>query len=217
MTDGAGSIVFDTSLDYVRGRLEPLASRPAAADAATRHAAVAVILQPGDAGTEVLLIRRAERDGDPWSGHMAFPGGHLDDDDDHLVAAALRETHEEVGLRMPEAALLGAIEPVRANPRGRPINMVVHPFVFAPPRAGALVLNHEVADTVWWPLEPLARGEGLTQLTWAPRGVPASYPGYQTSAGIVWGMTYRMLHHLFQALWDDWRPPELPASVREVD
>ncbi|MEZ5557393.1 MAG: hypothetical protein R3E86_02440, partial [Pseudomonadales bacterium] len=56
----------------------------------TRQAAVAVILREvpaaGDCQTEILFIQRAQKDGDPWSGHMAFPGGHLDPTDAHLRA-----------------------------------------------------------------------------------------------------------------------------------
>lgn len=208
---------FDTSIAHVAQRLAGRMPVEPDGDPATRHAAVAVILRERVERTEVLLIRRAERPGDPWSGHMAFPGGHLDADDDHLVAAALRETREEVGLDIAEAALLGPLEPVRANPRGRPINLFVQPFVFAPPQDGVLVPNHEVAEAIWWPLDALARADELTELTWAPRGVTGRYPGYRTDAGIVWGMTYRMLNHLFESLWDDWRAPRLPPGMSEVE
>ena len=43
-----------------------------------RRSAVALILQQRAGQTHVLMIQRAEREGDPWSGQMAFPGGHLE-------------------------------------------------------------------------------------------------------------------------------------------
>ena len=58
---------------------------------AGRHAVVAALLRQSPEGAEVLLIRRAEHELDPWSGHMALPGGHGDAQDDSLVATAVRE------------------------------------------------------------------------------------------------------------------------------
>ncbi|MCA9639821.1 MAG: NUDIX domain-containing protein, partial [Myxococcales bacterium] len=71
-----------------------------------RFAAVAAVLRPTDADTEVLLIRRAEHEGDPWSGHMAFPGGRHDPTDPDLLTTARRETLEEVGLDLSRRARL---------------------------------------------------------------------------------------------------------------
>ncbi|MDP5071772.1 MAG: NUDIX domain-containing protein, partial [Congregibacter sp.] len=63
-----------------------------------KRAAVALVLQLRDGELGVLMIRRAEREGDPWSGQMAFPGGRMDKTDANGYAVAVRETHEEVGL-----------------------------------------------------------------------------------------------------------------------
>src|SRR5450432_2372229 len=64
----------------------------------TRQAAIAVIFLELEMSLDVLLIERAIREGDPWSGHMALPGGHADPADADLSATAERETLEEVGL-----------------------------------------------------------------------------------------------------------------------
>ena len=61
-------------------------------------AAVAIVLAPDP--DAVLLIRRAERAGDPWSGHMALPGGRYEPKDPDLLGTALRETVEEVGVAL---------------------------------------------------------------------------------------------------------------------
>ncbi|MBD0320648.1 MAG: NUDIX domain-containing protein, partial [Gemmatimonadetes bacterium] len=86
-------------------RIEELASalaarppRRAEAEERVPSAAVALLLRPSGDGPELLLIRRAEREGDPWSGHMALPGGRADPRDRDAAATAARETLEEVGI-----------------------------------------------------------------------------------------------------------------------
>ena len=107
----------------------------------TRQAAVAVILRErvrervheddSRKVTDLLFIRRAEKQGDPWSGHMAFPGGHKDPTDTSLIAAAIRETHEEIGVDLTRIGThIGTLDHQRAQPRGRPLNMLIAPFVF---------------------------------------------------------------------------------------
>src|SRR5688572_1073758 len=95
---------------------------------AGRHAVVAAILRDSPAGVEVLLIRRAEHEFDPWSGHMALPGGHGDAVDESLVATAVREVSEEVGLDLLEhAELLGRLPELVAFPA----TFTIFPLVFA--------------------------------------------------------------------------------------
>jgi 8-oxo-dGTP pyrophosphatase MutT (NUDIX family) len=77
-------------------------------------AAVAVVLREADGGPEVLFIERARRAGDPWSGHMAFPGGRIDPEDAHARGAAERETREEVGVDLAGAEPLGRLDDLRA-------------------------------------------------------------------------------------------------------
>ena len=63
-----------------------------------RSAVTLLIREHTGRGVEILMIERSERQGDPWSGHMAFPGGRIDESDAHSFAAAKRECHEEIGL-----------------------------------------------------------------------------------------------------------------------
>ena len=74
------------------------AAPPAAAPAFLRSALAA---SSSASTTEVLFIKRAARDGDPWSGHVAFPGGKNEGESD--MACAARETLEEVGLDLAAA------------------------------------------------------------------------------------------------------------------
>jgi len=86
-------------LDKIKATLENYRPHIADTNQSTKKAAVAVILRPAPGetldSTEILFIKRAERDGDPWSGHMAFPGGHMEPDDSDLKESAIRETKEE--------------------------------------------------------------------------------------------------------------------------
>jgi 8-oxo-dGTP pyrophosphatase MutT (NUDIX family) len=166
-----------------------------------RHAAVAAILRPGERETEVLLIRRAERVGDPWSGHMAFPGGHREPDDRDLFHTAVRETYEEVGLDLSQHEHLGALDQVPATLRGRRINVSIAPHVFALREPSAVLRpNHEVAEIVWAELGPMARGELDALKDFTYEGDTRQVPAYRVHGHIVWGLTYHMLRSLFEVL-----------------
>jgi 8-oxo-dGTP pyrophosphatase MutT (NUDIX family) len=87
------------------------------AGASGRQAAVAAVLRaPPDGGdAEILLMRRAERHGDPWSGHMAFPGGRREEGDATLLDTAIREAREEVGLDLrAHGTLLARLPDIQA-------------------------------------------------------------------------------------------------------
>ena len=164
-----------------------------------RHAAVAAVIRDGTNGAEVLLIRRAEHELDPWSGHMAFPGGRFDPEDVDLLTTALRETREELGLDLAtNASLLGPLERVPAIARGRRVGMTIAPFVFALDRSGPLSPNEEVVEAIWAPLEVLARGENATRVSFEFDGEKLTLPGWDVDGRIVWGLTYRMLQSLLE-------------------
>jgi 8-oxo-dGTP pyrophosphatase MutT (NUDIX family) len=167
-----------------------------------KHAAVAAVLREREPGAplDVLLIRRAETPGDPWSGHMAFPGGRRQEGDPSLLHTAIRETREEVGLevQMP----LGRLPDVPAIAKGRPVGLTITPFVFAvrgdPP---AVPLEREVAEIVWTPLETLAVGmKDPEVLRYPHEGVIYKLPCVRLGERVVWGLTYRMLELFFEAL-----------------
>jgi 8-oxo-dGTP pyrophosphatase MutT (NUDIX family) len=182
-------------------RLAPLRAG-AHAPVAGRHAAVAAILREGAAGAEVLLIRRAERAGDPWSGHMAFPGGRRDESDRDPYDTAVRETREEVGIDLgADGTLLGRLADVDAYARTRRTGLVVTPFVFALAREVVLTPDPiEVAETVWVPLSPLAGGEGAGMVPYEVEGHTVDLPCWRVDGRVVWGLTHRMLGMLFEAL-----------------
>ena len=166
------------------------------------RAAVAIVVRDGTAGPQVLLIRRAEHPADAWSGHMAFPGGRQDPQDENLIATAIRETFEEVGLDLGQAGrLLGQLAPLPAVARGRPVGMTIAPFIFELVADAALRYSDEVVEAVWVPLDPLLKGQLRT--TFAvdrDSGERVELPAHDVGGRIVWGLTYRMLDSLFELL-----------------
>ena len=177
----------------------------------TRQAAVAVILREHDEQTgqsDLLFIQRANRDGDPWSGQMAFPGGHREPQDPNLMAAAMRETQEEIGWSLANAEYLGALDHQEARPRGKTLNMLVAPHVFITKDTPDFIPNREVADVVWAPLSTLAANSLHDTQTLPMAGHPTVFNGYRLSGGhFVWGLTYRMLKTFFTAIDHRWQPP----------
>jgi len=164
-------------------------------------AAVGLILKPGDRDAEILLIRRAERPGDPWSGHMGLPGGRVDPGDADLYATVLRETREEVGVDLNTAGrLIGRLGDLPAFARGKPTGMVIAPYVFELTAEPPLSLNQEVDEALWVSLGPMARGEINAVKEYHLDDADYVLPAYAVQGHIVWGLTYLILQDLFSKL-----------------
>ena len=166
------------------------------------RAAVAIVLRDVDGGPQVLLIRRAERIEDPWSGHMAFPGGRQDPGDESLLATAVRETREELSLDLGTSGrLIGRLSDLPAVARGRRVGITITPFVFE--LTGDIDLAYqadEVAEAMWVPLDPLMHGHLRTTFAHERDGQLTESPAHDVDGRIVWGLTYRMLENLFALL-----------------
>jgi 8-oxo-dGTP pyrophosphatase MutT (NUDIX family) len=166
---------------------------------AVRKAAVAAVLRdvPGD--VELLFIRRAEHPRDPWSGQMGLPGGRVDPGDASPLAAALRETREEIGLDLEALGrLLGRLSEVRTHlPPGSVPHSVV-PFPFAVDGDPALRPNHEVEETIWVPLSYFADRRNRASFTWVRRGLPLPMPSTTFRGRVIWGLTLRIVDELLE-------------------
>lgn len=197
----------DLTLDNIRGRLAQYAPTFKDHQAVARKAAVAAILRGSGSETEVLLIRRAERPNDPWSGQMAFPGGHVEPGEDYLTAAQ-RETHEEIGLDLlTHGRVLGPLDHARPMIRPGRQEMVIAPYVFELHKEPVgYSPNHEVAEVVWAPLRPMLMGQIHTVLEYEISGQLQRFPGYDVDGRVVWGLTYRMLGSLFSLVHPAWEP-----------
>jgi len=191
---------------------------PADADAPVagiRRAAVVVLLreQGGTDDAELLVIQRAEHAGDPWSGHLALPGGRAEPHDLSLLDIALREVKEEVGIDIGKGGrILGRLSTI--SPLSAPVPKIsVTPFVaWAPPGAVARPDPSEVADAFWLPLGAL-RAEGRSaEVRRDFRGEERQWPAYPSPKGPIWGITERILTELLSLLEGvaDHRPPGGP-------
>ncbi len=166
------------------------------------RAAVALILRDGERGAEFLAIQRAERPGDPWSGHMALPGGRYEPTDRDLFATAARETHEEVGLDLQERAdWLGQLDEIQAVGRGRVLPLIITPVACEIQAPITLALNHrEVQDAVWIPLAALTLPEVQGYMTYEMEGFSMRHPAYLYQGYTIWGLTYRILSNVLLLL-----------------
>ncbi len=153
-----------------------------------------MILAEGENDLDVCFIRRAEREGDPWSGQVAFPGGRADAGDPSANAVAERETMEEIGLILHAQQLVGPL-PVRQIERQH--LKLLSPFVYyvgAGARSTARVRErHEVASVFWVPLQHLFDRNSATELEYPMSGTATTFPGIRYGDHVIWGLTLRIL------------------------
>ncbi len=178
------------------------AHEPELVEVAPRRAAVAMVLHQPDsgAGVEVLLIERARREGDPWSGQMAFPGGRKDESDPDLRHTAIRETREEVGLVLEGAPVLGRLDDQSGSRAGRSETLVISGFVFEVEHRSPTTPNDEVESAFWVPLSDLLDPALRIEYRHPPHPeivFPAVVVG-DPDRHVVWGLTLRFLERFFE-------------------
>jgi len=187
--------------EHLRGAL---ANRPAEripeTDCAIR-AAVALILRPSPlegSEPEALLVRRAEVRGDPWSGHMALPGGRRDPGDSDLLDTARRETLEETGLRVEREHYLGELGEIHPRSQHLP-SICVTPFVAWLEGDQEVRVNHELTGHVWVPISALADPGYRSTLV---REVPSvrEFPAIEYEGDVIWGLTFAILEDFLAVL-----------------
>jgi 8-oxo-dGTP pyrophosphatase MutT (NUDIX family) len=161
-------------------------------------ASVAVIINPEDRGGSLLLIKRTEREGDPWSGQIGFPGGHKSPSDQDFLQTAIRETEEEVGIVLSQHLLLGSLPLVTTLSR----RVQVAPFVFALKSIAAVQLNREVAENFWMPLSDLMRLEVKRRKVQVEKA-DLEVDSYDYQGRIIWGLTFRILNLLLNRRLED--------------
>ena len=181
-----------------------LATRPpilAPDDGAPRRAAVAIVLRrTADDVVELLLIKRSEREDDPWSGHVALPGGRYDPTDATLQDTAIRETLEETGIDLArDGIVLGMLDELRPRTPTLP-SIIVTPFVAIVRPDVRIETSDEVASAFWVALAALEDQSLTVESEVSARGATWRVPSYLLGGHIVWGMTERILRNLHSLL-----------------
>ncbi|MFQ5678602.1 MAG: NUDIX hydrolase [Gemmatimonadota bacterium] len=167
---------------------------------ADSRAAVALVLRPdAGRGASLLFIQRAEQEGDPWSGHMALPGGRWSPEDRELRATAIRETREETSLHLREAEILGALDDVHPASRHLP-SVAVTPFVAWYAGDAQVKGNREVRDHVWIELDALRDPERRSTLTLSRGERTVIFPTIEYGEYTVWGLTFEIVWSFLEVL-----------------
>ena len=205
--DGVTSMDALLELPDVQRLRAALARRPGvaidASDGSRRLAAIALVLRPGAIGgdPELLMIKRAEAERDPWSGHVACPGGRMEPGDHDLEQTAIRETWEETGVDLArDGRVLGALDDISPRTPVLP-PIIVRPFIAVVKPEVELVQSSEVAEAFWVPLTALreraAWGTALVPVRgYGEREVTVFRHGNYT----VWGLTERVLRQFLDYL-----------------
>jgi len=199
-----------TNENFLRAVSKRLTREEPAARVPGKTASVAVIFRTHRGEEEVLLIKRARREADPWSGHVAFPGGKVSRSDRSFEETAVRETREEVGIELAsgEATFLGYMGGLKTRVR----EILVVPSVF---RIGGVVrprLSSEVDYFEWVPLKSLARKDAVSEYTLSRSGGDVVFPAFNYRGLVIWGLTERILSALIGVR----REPAEDSVLRKV-
>jgi 8-oxo-dGTP pyrophosphatase MutT (NUDIX family) len=164
--------------------------RPLVLETAERRAAVALLLRERDETLEILVIKRAEKADDPWSGHMALPGGGWEPGDEDVYYIARRETLEEIGIDLDEGRLLGRLDDMGPRSAGR--ELVVSTVVVALDAEPGWLEEQEVAEAFW------VRVDRLVDEHVEIPDFPGAWPAFTyKDRYVIWGLTHRILTQLW--------------------
>jgi len=193
-----------TPIDLIAARLQAHAARRIPGRRWVRRCGVVLLL--ADCGLDgnpdepvVLLMKRAERAGDPWSGHVSFPGGRVAREDASTRAAALRELQEETGFDPAgRVEAIGRLSDVLTKEHARPLPMVVSPYVYRTPQALRLKPGIEAAELHWVPLSWLSDPLRRQTLIWRVAGLRVPAPCIDLGGARLWGLSLMMTRELLR-------------------
>lgn len=164
-------------------------------DAPLRPAAVLVGLVERAEGLTMLLTRRTDHL-EHHPGQVSFPGGHIEHDDENAIAAALRETEEEIGLVPEHIDVLGRLDTyvTRTGFEVTPVvAMIQPPFDLVPD-------PHEVAEVFEVPLSFLMNPDNHQRHEREFEGAKRYFYAMPYEEYYIWGATAGMIMDLYQIL-----------------
>ena len=155
-----------------------------------KKSAVLVLLYPENGKVNVVLMQRTF-DGSHHSGQISFPGGKTEPSDTSAIHTALRETHEELGIKPETVAIIGKLSPLYI-----PVsNFSVVPVVGFSNKKPSYRSNHLEVEMVVEPsLTELRNHMGETEISIKEQSV--TVPAYFAQNKIIWGATAMMLAEL---------------------
>ena len=182
-----------TAQERMTGRVLPM---PGEIPESARQGAVLALLYPVDSVLTLLLMKRAA-DSSAHSGQVSFPGGKCDPEDADLVATALREAWEEVGLPANHIEIIGALSSLYI-----PVsNFNVHPFMaYTSVKPELTPSPDEVEYIIEVPIAELFHPERITKMivtSPADKSFVRKVPAYKLQdETVIWGATAMMISEL---------------------
>jgi 8-oxo-dGTP pyrophosphatase MutT (NUDIX family) len=200
--------------EVLRRALE--ADNAIAGDVAAVRASVCVLVAGADETPGVCLIRRATWAADPWSEHIALPGGSRQGNETPAETVR-REVEEEVGISIADDDGLTALPQLRIRLAGRERTLLLDSFVYhVTGPVAALRCSPEIHSAFWVPVADLWHPMNLDCLTLGDQGDTLVYPAVRTPQGMVFGITLRVLTLLSDRLGVPLRYlEEIPGLRRE--
>ncbi|HQR35490.1 MAG TPA: CoA pyrophosphatase [Blastocatellia bacterium] len=192
-----------SDFELIRRRLDEQLAPPhnlTIETARIRQAAVTLLLREAQSEAELLIIKRAEREGDPWSGHLALPGGRAEPQDENLLATAARETHEEIGVDLHNGGMFIGQLPLIAPRIPRLPQIEITPLVAIAPPKHEFQFSDEVVSAFWVSVGRLKREGRSGEHRWQFGGTTQKWPAYPTEQGLIWGITERILTNFLELL-----------------
>src|SRR5262245_39745025 len=154
-----------------------------------RLGAVLILLYPDGPDLRLPLTVRSDKLPN-HRGEVPLPGGALDPGDAGLVAAALRECSEELGVERASVAVWGMLTPIYIPPSNFRITPVVG-FSEAAPLLNPN--NDEVSDVITVTLRELLDPATVVTERWTLRGAEVYVPFFAIAGHKVWGATAMIL------------------------
>jgi 8-oxo-dGTP pyrophosphatase MutT (NUDIX family) len=186
---------------FLQDRFSQYVARRADPPEGTARAAVVLVLRAGEIQPEALFVVRATHERDPWSGHVALPGGREEQVDRDLMDTALRELHEETGLGLDRKEIVGRLDDLHPVSRHIP-RIAISPFVAWRPRPGGVRRSVEIDRHFWVPVSELETPARRSSLTLRRDGETFRFPTIEYDGHTVWGLTYSIVQNFLELLGD---------------
>jgi 8-oxo-dGTP pyrophosphatase MutT (NUDIX family) len=186
--------------DFLKEVLETMAIDEASAWGEVRHASIGILIAGAKPNPSICFIRRAKWEGDPWSEHIAFPGGSRAAEEDAL-GTLKRELQEEIGWVVEDGQQPIKLPQLCIRLAGRERLLLLDAFVCRVEGAlPALRCGPEVASAFWISVAELWSLNNLHHHTLDDGSETLIYPAIRTSHGVIFGITLRVLTLLFDQL-----------------